>query len=225
MEAGRTRRRRRRIRARNYGHRGKHLNMLIVEQPTAGVYPVQLRGTATGAFALGALLVGPTGAAVLGAEEAGPAPAASAITTAHGAVADGTVLHYQVIVAADVAPQIRLDAEATARDALARINAAAAPATGVLGADGAPVPGVAAVLSASAAPDELRAALIAALETSDTDAQQAAVELVGAAPTADAALLLTRIAERVVGPHDPALAAALVQQLRQIADAKSSIES
>jgi pimeloyl-ACP methyl ester carboxylesterase len=220
-------RRRQRVRARNYGHRGKRLNMVVVTQPDAGVYPVRLRGTATGTFALGALLVGPASTAVLGAEAPEgirPSDAASEIATVRGAVADGTELRYQVIVPASGPPEIQFDVEATARDALARLaETMQAPAVGVLGAEAAPEHAVTAVLSASAAPPKVRAVLSAGLEGGDPAAQREAAALVGAEPSPEVALLLSRVAEMTVGPRDPRLAAALAQQLRQIAESKMGL--
>lgn len=96
-----TRQRRQRVRARNYGHRGKQLNMVVASNPAAGAYNVRLAGAATGAFALGALLIGPVGATVLGAAaDSLPLnePAATPITTVHGQVAAASELYYEVVV-------------------------------------------------------------------------------------------------------------------------------
>jgi len=137
------------------------------------------------------------------------------------AVADGTELRYQVIVPPGETPAIRFDAEATAHDALTRLTGAMnAPAVGVLGAEAAPQRGVLAVLSASAVSDEVRVVLSAGLDVGDPAARQRAAALVGAETSPESALLLSRAAEAAIGPHDPQLAAALVQQLQQIAESK-----
>src|SRR6266545_1974555 len=60
-------RRGRLVKAKNYGHRGKHLNMVVIPAPATGTYNVRLRGTATGTFALGALEHGRGCSAINGA--------------------------------------------------------------------------------------------------------------------------------------------------------------
>src|SRR5205085_7535102 len=128
-----------RVRVYDYGHSGKHLNMAVIPQPAIGIYTVRLHGTATGTFALGALMVGvqstvvqgaaAQGAAVLGAEErpevVAQQPTITGIMTVHGKVADQTELLYQVECKSYTAPpEVRFDAAATTRDALARLSSA-----------------------------------------------------------------------------------------------------
>jgi pimeloyl-ACP methyl ester carboxylesterase len=212
-------RRRARVRARNYGHRGKHLNMAVIPQPASGTYNVRVRGTATGSFALGALIVGPTTTTVLGADEEPAAAQASTtpITTTSGEVAAQTELHYQVeVVSAGESPRIRFDAASTARDALDRLGAATtAPPPMVLGEE-APAPEVAGVLSAADAPEDLRDTISAALGRGDTAATERLLELLRDAD-ADTLRLVMLVAEQVVGPKDRDLALGLLAQLRQVA--------
>jgi hypothetical protein len=133
-------------------------------------------------------------------------------------------VHYLVIMPAGGPPEIRFDTEATAHDALTRLAAAAqAPPAGVLGAEAALVSAPSAVLSESAAPAEVRAVLSAGLEEGESVARQQAASLVGAERSPDTALLLSQVAETTIGPRDPRLAAALVQQLRQIAESKQGL--
>ena len=133
-----TRQRRQRVRARNYGHRGKQLNMVVVSNPAAGAYNVRLAGTATGVFALGALLIGPVGATVLGAAADSLSlnePAATPITTVHGQVAAASELYYQVLVSTpDQAPEISFDTATTMARTVDRLQAALGADSGVLGA-------------------------------------------------------------------------------------------
>ncbi len=133
--------RRRRVRARDHGHRGKHLNIAVIPSPPAGAYRVRLNGTATGAFAIGAMLVTAEGATLLGAGE-GDEPVAQAshtpITTAHGRVAAGTELIYEVVVESTARqPRVRLDRQATAANAAERLRGALERSGGVLGGAGA----------------------------------------------------------------------------------------
>jgi hypothetical protein len=217
--------RRRSVKGKNYGHRGKRLNMAIIPAPADGTYNVRLRGTATGTFALGVLLVGAGDQAAsiapvtLGeAGEGIPAKTelTSPIDTVRGQVAAETELRYQVVLAPDAAPRVRFDAEATTRDALARLSAAAAaPGPLVLGDESAP-PRVPAVLSATDAPDEVRALVSAALVEGDASATRRLAELLGAADGATFELL-RQVAEQVVAPRNRALALGLLEQLRQVA--------
>jgi pimeloyl-ACP methyl ester carboxylesterase len=213
---------RRQVRARNYGHRGKRLNMVVIAQPAAGTYTVRLRGTATGSFALGALVVGAQPVTTLGAdtEASSPAlPASTPIATVEGAVAAETELRYQVeLVAAGAQPQIRFDAPATARDAVERLRAAsAAPPPMVLGEE-LPAPAIEGVLSAADAPEEVRATTEAALTRGDAAAIDRLVELLRAADR-DTLLLVEQVAKQVGGPKDRALALGLLAQLEQVARA------
>jgi pimeloyl-ACP methyl ester carboxylesterase len=219
-EGGRAPRRRTpRVRARNYGHSGKRLNLAVIPQPASGSYNIRLRGTGSGAFALGALIVGAPAPAVLGAED-GPAPgqpATTSISTASGEVAAQTELIYQVEVV-DVAapPLVRFDAGATARDALARLGAATtAPPPMVLGEE-IPAPAISGVLSAADVPDDLRDTVSAALTQGDGAAIERLVALLASAD-ADTLRLIALVAEQVVGPKDRDLALGLLEQLRQVA--------
>jgi pimeloyl-ACP methyl ester carboxylesterase len=213
--------RRGRTRGRNYGHSGKHLNIAVIPQPVAGTYQVQLRGTATGAFALGALIVGVERPAVLSADEdtdVARQPAATPISTAEGQVAATTELHYQIEVPADASqPMVRFDAAATTRNALARLgDATRTPPPMVLGEESAtPAPQVAAVLSAAEAPDDLRTTVTAALTQGDTTAVERLATMLRTGD-ADTVRLLVRVAEQVVGPKNRELALGLLEQLRQV---------
>jgi hypothetical protein len=210
--------RRGRVRGKNYGHSGKHLNIAVFPQPVAGTYHVQLRGTATGAFALGALIVGAEGPAVLSADDADAArqPSTTPISTAEGQVAATTELHYEIEVPADgTQPSVRFDGAATTRDALARLgDAARTPAPMVLGEEPA-APQVAAVLSAADAPDEIRATVAAALTQGDAAAAERLAAMLRSGD-ADIVRLLASVAEQVVGPKDRDLALGLLEQLRQV---------
>jgi pimeloyl-ACP methyl ester carboxylesterase len=214
--------RRGRVRARNYGHRGKHLNLAVIPHPASGTYNVRVRGTGTGSFALGALIVGPTTTAVLGADEEPAAQAATTpIATTSGEVAAQTELRYQVeVVSTGEPPIIRFDAAATARDALDRLGAAtAAPPPMVLGEETA-APEIAGVLSAADAPDDLRETVSAALAQRDAAAIERLLALLRGAD-ADTLRLVTLVAEQVVGPKDRELALGLLEQLRQVARASA----
>ncbi|MBX0329052.1 alpha/beta hydrolase, partial [Oscillochloris sp. ZM17-4] len=150
-------RRSRRIRARDHGHSGKHLNIVVVPSPAVGSYKVQLDGTSTGGFALGAMLISTGGALLLGGDGSGEArPAPAPITTMVGQAARESELHYEVICSSsDSPPEIRLDAMATAYSTLRKLRAGVQAAQGgVLGGEGAdPLGGV---LGGSAGGDELR---------------------------------------------------------------------
>ncbi|MCU0491039.1 MAG: permease [Chloroflexaceae bacterium] len=132
-----------RLRAKNYGHSGQGLHMLIIENPDPSQqYDVQVQGTATGKVALGAVLVGGAAPTVLGTAGNGTAAAAgaaaSAITTVGGQVAAGTNLHYRVsLPSLGAAPAVEFDRAATTSDLLARLGATpAAGGTAVLGVGG-----------------------------------------------------------------------------------------
>lgn len=210
-----------RMRMYTYGHTSKRLSMAIIPWPENAAYTVRLRGTATGSFTLGALVVGAQGAAVLNAEEGLAAvqqPTISSITTVDGQVADQTELRYQVTCTSYAAPpDVRFDAEATARDALTRLSAATqAPAPGVLGAaDGGPATSVLNALTDAGAPEHLRDAMSAALSHGDTAALQALAAALGAESAGHAALL-SRVVEQVIAPRDQTLALGLLEQLRRI---------
>lgn len=202
----------RRVRARDHGHSGKHLNIAVIPNPPAGAYRVRLHGTATGSLALGAMLISAEQVTVLGAAE-GAAEIVAAetrhteISTVHGQVADGTDLFYEVVVT-DVTtpPDVHLDARATAADAMAKLRAAAGGA--VLG--GAPAAGV-----LGAAPPEVRQAAEVVLGE-DRAAAEAALETLGGAEPAAMVDALAVVARDVVGAQDVALAEALIMQLQAL---------
>jgi hypothetical protein len=214
-----TPRRSRRVRARDYGHSGKHLNIVVVPSPAAGAYKVQLDGTATGTFALGAMLVGASGVQVLGgaADGAGESvPDATPIATVSGQVARDSELHYEVICAdTELTPAIRLDVAATAQSALSKLREGVRAAQGGL-LGGAAADPVGAVLGGAAGGDELRGAAQAALGDDD-DALGQVVGMLGSdRDRAAIADLLATVAERVVGGQDEALAAAILSQLQAL---------
>ncbi len=201
----------RRVRARDHGHSGKHLNIAVIPNPPAGAYRVRLHGTATGSLALGAMLISAEQVTVLGAAE-GAAEIVAAetrhteISTVHGQVADGTDLFYEVVVT-DVTtpPDVHLDARATAADAMAKLRAAAGGA--VLG--GAP-----AEVLGEALPEVRQAAAVVLGE--DRAAAEAALETLGGAEPAAMVDALAVIARDVVGAQDVALAEALIVQLQAL---------
>jgi hypothetical protein len=211
----------RRVRAANYGHKGKRLNMAVIRQPAIGTYNIHLRGTRAGSFALGALIVGAQGTAVLSADPTdglAHSPAITPISTAAGQVAAQTELLYQVeCVSYTASPHVRFDAAATSRNVLARLSTAArAPAPVVLGAEE-PIPHVQAVLSAADAPEPLRTTVRAALVDSDQGAIAELIRLVSSADATSIQLLIA-ITQQVIGAKDRALALGLLEQLRQIAE-------
>ncbi|MCX7792076.1 MAG: permease [Chloroflexaceae bacterium] len=204
--------RRRRVRARDHGHSGKHLNIAVIPNPPAGAYRVHLHGTATGSLALGAMLISAEQVTVLGAAEGAPEITAAEtrhteISTVHGQVADGTDLFYEVVVT-DVTtpPDVHLDARATAADAMAKLRAAAGGGA-VLGGVPAEVLGK--------APPKVRAAAEVVLGE-DTAAAEAALETLGGAEAAGMVDALTVVARDVVGAQDAALAEALIMQLQAL---------
>ena len=210
--------RQRRVRSRNYGHKGKQLNIVVIPQPTMGTYDIRVRGTAAGSFALGALVVGGQAPAVLSADAAAVAePAASTpISTTNGQVQAQTELHYQIDYrTAGVQPAVRFDAAATARNALERLSDATQAQPAVLSVDDS-APQVQAVLSAADAPDDLRATVSAALVGGDSGAIDALIALLGRADPATTQLL-TQITQQVVGMTNQDLALGLLEQLRQVA--------
>jgi pimeloyl-ACP methyl ester carboxylesterase len=177
--------RRRRVRARDHGHSGKHLNIAVIPSPPAGPYRVRLSGTGTGTFALGAMIVSAEGATVLGGAE-GAEPTAqtshTGIATVEGRVAAGTELIYEVTVENTARqPRLRLDRQATAADAAERLRAALGASGGLLG---------------SAGEDQVGALLG------------------GGADAAEQADALSALALRALGPEDEALAEALFTQLQ-----------
>lgn len=203
----------RRVRARDHGHSGKHLNIAVVPNPPAGSYRVHLHGTATGSLALGAMLVSAEQVTVPGAAE-GAAESVAAetrhteISTVHGQVADGTDLFYEVVVT-DVTtpPDVHLDARATAADAMAKLRAAAGGA--VLGG------ALPAAEVLGEAPPEVRQAAEAALGE-DSAAAEEALETLGGAEPAAMVDALAVVARDVVGAQDVALAEALIVQLQAL---------
>lgn len=206
-------RRSRRIRARDHGHSGKHLNIVVVPNPTAGSYKVRLHGTATGDVAIGAMLISPEGVTVLGgAGDESPAitPTATEIATTHGHMVSGSELYYQVRCEdLGTAPTVSLDIQATAQSALSRLRDAVGAGGGVLG--GSPMESV---LGGADTGDPLREPAAAAL-TGDAAASEQVVATLGGG---DAAMrdLLCAVAERAVGPGDMALAEAIITQLQAL---------
>jgi pimeloyl-ACP methyl ester carboxylesterase len=211
--------RRRRARSRNYGHKGKQLNMVVIPQPATGTYAIRVRGTAAGSFALGALVVGGQAPAVLSDDELPAASEASTpISTTHGEVHAQTELHYQVEYrSAAVQPDVRFDSAATARNALVRLSEATQARPAVLGAEE-HAPQVQGVLSAADAPDDLRAMIGAALADGESGALDELIALLAGADSATLPLL-ARIVQEVVGVTNQELALGLLEQLRQIAQA------
>jgi len=224
----------RRVKAKNYGHRGKHLNMVVIPAPATGTYNVRLRGTATGTYALGALIVRaqdttamPAGPAILSMDGAG-ADAKPVLTTpintVSGQVVAETELRYQVVYTTNTeAPQVLFDVGATTRDALVRLSTAiVAPAPMVLGEQDT-ASQVQAVLSDADAPAELRATVSAALMQHDTAATQQLVESLRSADVATLRLII-RVAEEVLAPVDQQLALGLLEQLRQVVELSNENE-
>jgi pimeloyl-ACP methyl ester carboxylesterase len=212
-------RRQRPVRGRNYGHKGKQLNIVVIPQPAIGTYAIRVRGTAAGSFALGALVVGGQAPAVLSADAATvAAPAASTpISTTNGLVQAQTELLYQIEYRSQAAPPaVRFDAAATARNALARLSDASQSQPAVLGMEES-APQVQGVLSATDAPDALRGTVSAALVGGDSRAIDELVALLGRADTATTQLL-AQITQQVVGATNQDLALGLLEQLRQIAE-------
>ncbi len=208
--------RRRRVRARDYGHSGKHLNIAVIANPPAGAYRVQLHGTATGTLALGAMIISATGVTVLGgAEGAAEAPASAPIntdiSTVHGRVAAGTDLFYEVVVR-DVltAPDVHLDAQATAADAVTKLRDAVGGRVVLGGAEGDPI----ATVLGSAAP-EVRDPAEAALR-GDEAASDQVMQVLGGAEPAAMADALSLVARDVLGVQDDVLAEALITQLQAL---------
>lgn len=189
-----------RVRFRNYGHRGKPLHMAIIENPQPGGYQVRVRGTASGAFSLGALTIEPATAtvppsALLGAAAAEAAPGALAISeaaTMEGMVAAQTELVYTIEYRTPGAtPGMAFDAAATLRNAQERFQAARSAAP-----EGAAAPSV--LLGATAPP-------FVAEDIARLAADPAAVTR------------LTREIAQSIGAHDPALAAGLIEQIHEAA--------
>ena len=188
------------VRFRNYGHRGKPLHMAIVESPQPGSYQVRVRGTASGAFSLGALTIEPTAvaaapSALLGAAAAAATPGALAISeaaTIEGMVAAQTELVYTIEYRAPgAAPGIAFDAAATLRNAQERFRAARAVVP-----QGEAAPSV--LLGAEAPPS-------------------VAEDIARLAADPAAVTRLTREIAQSIGAHDPALAAGLIEQIHEAA--------
>jgi hypothetical protein len=214
-------RRSRRIRARDHGHSGKHLNIAVVPSPAAGSYKVQLTGTDTGSFALGAMLVSASGVQILGgsgdgASEDGSSATSTSITTTSGQTARESELHYEVICfSSDNPPEIRLDVAATAYSALRKLRAGVQSAqAGVLGGTGADPVG--AVLGGSPASDEVRGTAEAALAGDDDALDRAAAMIGSEGNRASMADLLATVAELVIGGQDQAQAAAILAQIQAL---------
>jgi hypothetical protein len=192
--------------------------MVIVENPQAGGYRVRVRGTASGAFALGTLAIdsgteAPAAPAVLG-EAAPPTAATSPTATVVGTVASETELVYTVLYrGAGVTPDIAFDTAATAQNAVERISAA----TRAIEPETTPaLLTTEAVVSAAEPPSDLREALVAVLGGEEPAALERVAERIGGPhPDAQAAASLIHAVAQLVGPRDPALAAGLIEQIRQ----------
>jgi pimeloyl-ACP methyl ester carboxylesterase len=214
-------RRSRRIRAHDHGHSGKHLNIAVVPSPAAGAYKVQLTGTDTGSFALGAMLVSASGVQILGgsgdgASEDGSAATSTSITTTSGQTARASELYYEVICSSsDSPPEIRLDVAATAYSALRKLRTGVQSAqAGVLGGAGADPLGAA--LGGSAAGTEARGTVEAALSGDDNALDRAAAMIGSEGDRARMADLLAAVAEQVIGGQDQAQAAAILAQIQAL---------
>jgi pimeloyl-ACP methyl ester carboxylesterase len=114
------------LRAIDHRHGGKALNLLVIRQAPTGVFRVHLRGTGSGGFTLGILLIGVEDVAATDPGEkqrvarrhALPRP----LATRRGRVAKETELDFKVTVDTfDGAPVIDFDTEATTRNAIERI--------------------------------------------------------------------------------------------------------
>lgn len=127
-------RRSRRVRARNYGHAGKALNLVVIDNPTAGDYRLMLHGTDYGHVTIGAMLTGTGEPPVLGGVGS-TAAAEPMITTIESEVAPTTDLFYTctVLSASDI-PQLQFDARSTMAAAVDRLGTAMSERGGVLGA-------------------------------------------------------------------------------------------
>ena len=121
------------VRLYHYGRRGRRISLAVIDNPAAGEYPVHVRGTARGGFALGAMLLdaegvpagAPIGLAAENSAMSGQIAPAEATGTIHGDVAAETELYYQVVLTTSTAqPQIRFDTEATTQNALSRMRQA-----------------------------------------------------------------------------------------------------
>ncbi|MCG8346764.1 MAG: alpha/beta hydrolase [Chloroflexales bacterium] len=226
----------RRMQSYRYGHEGKRLGIMVVPQPELGVYNIQLAGTTTGCFAMGAMMIGPTETPlVLGTTEgasssaAEPEMAPTKIRTTRGQVASGTELYYQIeCTSLHDQPQIRFDAAATTMNAMSRMKQAMQTSMpGVLGSAGEDMmPQLRAALGAAAINDPVRERVDAALTSDDTTAIEAvAAMLQQETQRQEMATLLHNLARQVIGPYDPELVAALAEQLKQIADLQSLSDS
>lgn len=212
---------RRMPRTRDYGHSGKHLNMLILPQSEAGTYNVQLHGTATGHFSIGALMIGAQAAPILGTGAAGDRAPMSEIDTMEGDIDTESELIYQVEVSdPSLPPRISFNREATMLNCIKRLGGAVRAQPPILGmapqdAAGAQVRGT---LAATGAADDVRNRLDAALAADDNAATVDVMTMLGGGDRQDEmAAALSQIAERVVGPSDTQLAAGLIAQIRRVA--------
>jgi pimeloyl-ACP methyl ester carboxylesterase len=183
-------RRGRMLRGTDHGHAGKHLNLTVIPQPVAGTYNVHLTGTATGSFALGALLISSEGVTVLGGgEEVVAQPRDTAITTRYGQVAAGTELFYDVRChSLRDAPEVAIDGQRTRANAVSRMRKAMDDMGGILGG------------AAAGAPERIDEVLVG---TADASGQLEA---------------LSSMTAQVLGAADPVLAEALIMQLNAVHD-------
>ncbi|WP_298817724.1 esterase/lipase family protein [Chloroflexus sp.] len=128
------RRRQRRMKGHNYGHAGKALNLIVIDNPTAGDYRMVVHGTDYGHFTVGTMLIGMGEPPVLGGVGASAATEPT-ITTIEGDIARESDLFYTVTLrSATEAPQINFDARATMMNAIERLGAAMRDQGGILGA-------------------------------------------------------------------------------------------
>jgi hypothetical protein len=210
----------RRIKARDHGHAGKHLNMVVIPQPAEGTYNVRVHGTASGTFALGAMLISAEGSLVLGgsgAVESSVQPVTTDIETRHGQVAAESELFYQVTCTSlSETPRVELDRSATTRNAVVRLRGAISDAGGVLGASDSEEQARSVLGQRSASP-AMRRALEVVLQGDDADAATAAGALGASGDSEINAAELADIAETLLATGDETMAAALVTQLSQVA--------
>ncbi|MDQ4074754.1 MAG: hypothetical protein M3220_00755, partial [Chloroflexota bacterium] len=224
--AARGARRRPRVRQYSYGHEGKRLHMVIVQEPVPGTYEVKVRGTDTGAFALGALALGgerSTEEQMRGMATEEP-PAAIAIPTVEDRVAAESELYYQVEYrTAEIRPEIRFDVEATTRNALERLSGIVSrpPEQEARGVEEGRIDmQIQEVLDASEAPEEARETVRRALIGKPEEAAEEMEAMLRAAEPASAAVnLLSRVVEQAADPEEQRLAIGLMEQLRHVREA------
>ncbi|NJM08690.1 alpha/beta fold hydrolase [Candidatus Gracilibacteria bacterium] len=209
----------RRIQARDYGHAGKHLNMVVIPQPAEGTYNVKVHGTGSGTFALGAMLISAEGSLVLGgtgAVDGGVQPTTTAIETRHGQVAAESELFYQVTCTSlSETPRVEIDRAATTRNAVVRLRGALNDAGSVLGsAGGSGDERLRGALNQRGTSPAMRAALEAVLQDDDSNSS---FSVLGASSASEvSAAALADVAETMLAESDDTMAAALITQLGQL---------